>query len=78
MRKRDVPKLAVGDYIELKHNLGKGDVLEILMEPDKDIFETLGNHPMIKFKDALTSTEHWCTYLMIEFWPNPALTRSKT
>ncbi|KKM83736.1 hypothetical protein LCGC14_1306360 [marine sediment metagenome] len=74
MRKRDVPKLMKGDYIELKHNLGKGTVTRVvfekIMKADPD-----GRYPLIRFKDATTDKESWCTYLAIDFWPNPALAR---
>ena len=76
MRKRDVSKLVRGDYIELKHNLGKGTVTRVIFEKfwkaDPD-----GRYPMIQFEDAATGEKTWCTYLAIEFWPNPLFARQR-
>ncbi len=77
MKKRDVPRLALGDYITLKHNLGKGTVTQILMTKIMKA-NPEGRYPMIRFVDEATKQPRWCTYLAIEFWPNPALLRSKT
>ena len=71
MRRRDVNKLVVGDHIELKHNLGSGAILKVLMVEDKAEFETIGRYPMIKFTDSLTGSERYCTYLMIESYHLP-------
>ena len=74
MRKRDVSKLLKGDYIALKHNLGKGVVTQIriakTMKADPE-----GRYPMIQFRDDATGSVTWCTYLAIEFWPDSASVR---
>ncbi len=78
MRRRDVDKLRVDDYIELKHNLGKGTITQIVMDIT-DTSPTVGRYPMIEFVDDVGLAKTWCTYLAIEFWPNPAIVRrSKT
>ena len=76
MRKRDVKRLQVGDYIELKHNLGKGDVTRII---ERKVFKNdpSGRYPMIQFTDTATKSRTWCTYVAINWWPNLALVRSK-
>ncbi len=73
MHKRDVKKLQVGDYIELKHNLGKGTITRIR---DRRLFKAYpsGRYPLIQFEDTVTKTRTWCTYLAIEVWPNPGIT----
>lgn len=73
MRKRDVSRLLLGDYIELKHNLGRGTITQIALTPDEGGKE--GRYPMIKYVDYVTKKSKWCTYLVINFWPNPALAR---
>lgn len=74
MKKRDVPKLMKGDYIELKHKMGKGEVTRIVFEKIMKA-EPDGRYPMIRYKDAATGRLEWCTYLLIDFWPNPAIAR---
>ncbi len=67
MRKRDVPRLEKGDYIELVHNLGKGRITMIRVTR---IFKAdpKGRYPMIQFRDNAHGKTVWCTYLAIEFW----------
>ncbi len=76
MNKRDVRKLQIGDYIELRHNLGKGIITRI-REHRLFKHDPSGKYPLIEFEDAVTKTRTWCTYLAIEVWPNPLLRRGR-
>ena len=74
MHKKDVSRLRLGDYIEIKNHLGNGTVTKIaLTREDGDVG---GRYPMIKYIDNVTKKSAWCTYLVINFWPNPAKLRS--
>lgn len=74
MKKRDVSKLKVGDYIELRHNLGKGTITKIAMfESHGNYAPSIGRYPMIEFTEKVTGTSRWCTYLAIEVWPDPLI-----
>lgn len=77
MRRRDVDKLKVGDYLELKHNLGKGIIVKITMDKEDEPAgaSTIGRYPMIKFTDSATKAVKDCTYLMIDWWQDPSLPR---
>lgn len=67
MRMRDVQKLAVGDYIRLKHKLGSGYITRVVFNQEDDAKAPQhGKYPMIQFKDEITESLTWCTYLAID------------
>ena len=76
MNKRDVDKLKVGDFVHLKHNLGRGTIEVIAMDEEEyDDAPSLGRYPMIKFRDEVTKSSTWCTYLAILAWIQPTTSK---
>lgn len=69
MDKRNAQNLQVGDYIELKHNLGKGRVVQVVEEwtPGVPGLFKDGRYPMVRYEEkGLPGTYLWCTYLIIQ------------
>lgn len=69
MRRREVRKLEVGTYVRLKHNLGSGSITHIEMWYTKNSPRCAprnGRYPMIQYRDEVTKSKVWATYIAIE------------
>ena len=67
MNKRDIKRLNIGDYVIMKHNLGRGHISRIAHEWTESCgLPKRGRYPMIQYIQDVTEHPTWCTYLIVE------------
>lgn len=68
MNVRNAKRLRVGDYVLLKHNLGRGTITQVKWEWDDTMPRTLkeGRYPMVEFEEEKAGVRMWSTYRIIQ------------